>query len=412
MQKRAALVRPNTAEHNLTLVKLALRHGRGVSVTLAAPVTDQDPNMHVQALEVPCDVGCWSRVVRMHGCTWIGVHCACDCRGIEPWYQRHWSVPVPWYQRHWSVPSSAQSRAPTQHLGKALDRCPDTIRNLHITLGSRYHVDLNGAITLDAADPWQAWTRWLTLELQPDKCHARAALLARQRSLEAGVELGLGLRMLYCLPELQVGLSCLTQTHSAVASFLVWTRVICRIVRHIVASHRRITGFPSLPAAARTPQPARTRPRPPAARVSPPLLSVCVAPTLPFPPRASAGVELDTTKGLLWVGVDSGDAPLDSPEALHEALRDAAPQAARAAAAKQREADTTARLQRQVERALRLRRLVREVPVDRFSAACARLVSHAPQLMPLLESTSVVISEGFGVASDGAFVRIPWDFEV
>lgn len=144
----------------------------------------------------------------------------------------------------------------------------------------------------------------------------------------------------------------------------------------------------------------------------PPLLSVCVAPTLPFPPRASAGVELDTTKGLLWVGVDSGDAPLDSPEALHEALRDAAPQAARAAAAKQREADTTARLQRQVERALRLRRLVREVPVDRFSAACARLVSHAPQLMPLLESTSVVISEGFGVASDGAFVRIPWDFEV
>jgi hypothetical protein len=124
------------------------------------------------------------------------------------------------------------------------------------------------------------------------------------------------------------------------------------------------------------------------------------------------GLEVDRVKGILWLAVESGNVASAQHDALHSALCRAAPSAARAAAAKQRDAETTARLQRQVERALRLRRLVREVPMDRFSAACARLVSHAPQLMPLLESTSVVISDGFGVASDGAFVRIPWDFEV
>ncbi len=173
-------------------------------------------------------------------------------------------------------------------------------------------------------------------------------------------------------------------------------------------------------------------------------MSVCVAGALPSDPLKTWGVELDSERGLVWLGIDSGahthtdghddgnggggetgyddntahgGAPSSSPQqkggfSVHAQLQQLAPTATRAAQRIEDERTTTARLQRQVERALRLRRLVREVPMPRFSAACARMVSHAAQLMPVMESMSVVVSDGFGVAADGSYVRIPWDFEV
>ncbi len=74
MQKRAQTYPHHGTAQQLSLVRLALRHGRGISVAFGPPLASAPPTRQLTALEV-CGVGFWGQGV----CFWLrGV-----CFGVE-----------------------------------------------------------------------------------------------------------------------------------------------------------------------------------------------------------------------------------------------------------------------------------------------------------------------------------------
>lgn len=81
---------------------------------------------------------------------------------------------------------------------------------------------------------------------------------------------------------------------------------------------------------------------------------------------------------------------------------------------RRREAEQRRRLLAEVQKRLRLRRLLvdPDLPADRAQSCCARLLQHSGALVGLLEGVSLRVSYLNQVAPDGSYVDIAWDFEI
>ncbi|KAL6780145.1 hypothetical protein ACKKBF_B14260 [Auxenochlorella protothecoides x Auxenochlorella symbiontica] len=131
-----------------------------------------------------------------------------------------------------------------------------------------------------------------------------------------------------------------------------------------------------------------------------------------------AGVSLRVGAPGSAQGVDAAsgavELPADLPAASLIATLGALGRSAAQGAARRRQADAAlAGLARQVERRLRLRRLVREdgLAEARFRAACQRLLQHASSLQPLVGGLALQIGLTNRLLLDRQALCIAWDFE-
>ncbi|KAK9830000.1 hypothetical protein WJX72_009135 [[Myrmecia] bisecta] len=258
-----------------------------------------------------------------------------------------------------------------EKLVAALDRLQHIdLDGINIIIGHGYGVDSTGAVRLTAKGSSSDWTGQL-MQVDPGECRRKQVSMQNLHHLESAVAQAVGVSMIYTSTEL--------------AAQPAYTPFLQRLAYHATTE------------GAVRPLEAREVPlRIETGRGSSQVPSM----------SGQAGFGVDDVLGFITVPITA------TPTQVYQHIKWQAPKAQSILQHNRADAERSEGLRHSVERALRLRRLLRGpgVPTDGFRECCRRMLQNRDALGSLLEGTSVRIAHDNSVAPDGAHIDIAWNF--